>query len=67
MTGSEFRIAVKEAGYTQKQFADVMGVYRTTVAKQFTAKTVDPLWVYALVGIIAKKNVKEINAIISLA
>lgn len=65
MTGQEFEASVKAAGYTQIAFAQEMGVYRTTVAKQFKAKSVDPLWVYALIGLIAEKNVREINTIIS--
>lgn len=53
MTGKEFAVALKAAGYTQKRFAELMGVHRTTVADRFVAETVEPYWVYALAGLIA--------------
>lgn len=60
MTGQEFEAAVKAAGYTQKRFAEKMGVHRTTIAKQYGAETVDPFWVYALAGLIAAKAAGEV-------
>lgn len=67
MTGIEFEQAVKAAGYTQKRFAEIMGVYRTTIANQYQAVEVEPFWVYALAGLIAAKSTKEIADIVSKA
>jgi transcriptional regulator with XRE-family HTH domain len=67
VTGQEFAAAVKAAGYTQKRFAEVMGVHRTTVAERFNAETVEPYWVYALAGLIAGKAAGEVVALVSYA
>ena len=67
MTGNEFEQAVKAAGYTQKKFGEVMGVYRTTIANQYQSAEVEPFWVYALAGLIASKSTKEILDIVSKA
>ena len=67
MTGIEFEQAVKAAGYTQKRFAEIMGVYRTTIANQYQSLEVEPFWVYALAGLIAAKSTKEITDIVSKA
>lgn len=48
MKGFEFRGAIEEAGLTQKEFAEEMGVHRTVIGRQFAAKQVDPYWVYVL-------------------
>jgi transcriptional regulator with XRE-family HTH domain len=53
MTGHEFAAAVKAAGYTQKRFAELLGVHRHTVGERYAADVVEPYWVYALAGLIA--------------
>lgn len=67
MTGQEFAAAVKAAGYTQKRFAEVMGVHRTTIAERFSADAVEPYWVYALAGLIAGKAAGEVAGLVSHA
>ncbi len=67
MTGQEFEQAVKAAGYTQKRFAEIMGVFRTTIARAYQSAEVEPFWVYALAGLIASKSTKEIIDIVSKA
>ena len=67
MTGQEFAGAVKAAGYTQKRFAEVMGVHRTTIADRFNAESVEPYWVYALAGLIAGMAAGEVFDLVSKA
>jgi len=67
MTGEEFATAVKAAGYTQKAFAEVMGVHRTTIADRFNAESVEPYWVYALAGLIAGTAAGEVFDLVSKA
>lgn len=67
MTGAEFETAVKNAGYTQKRFAEVMGVHRTTVADRFKSETVEPYWVYALAGLIAGAAAGEVSSLVAHA
>ena len=67
MTGQEFAAAVKTAGYTQKRFAEVMGVHRTTIADRFNADSVEPYWVYALAGLIAGAAAGEVVELVSKA
>lgn len=67
MTGQEFAAAVKAAGYTQKRFAEIMGVHRTTVAERFTTDSVEPYWVYALAGLIAGVAASEVAELVSHA
>ena len=67
MTGSEFAEAIKAAGYTQKRFAEVMGVHRTTIADRFVAETVEPYWVFALAGLIAGKAATEVHSLVGKA
>lgn len=55
MTGEEFKIAAKSAGYNQGQFAAAMGVHRTLIGRLFAAEEVERHWVYALAGLIATK------------
>jgi len=64
MTGTEFAAAVKAAGYSQKHFAEVMGVHRTTIADRFVAETVESYWVYALAGLIAGNAAKSVVDIV---
>jgi DNA-binding XRE family transcriptional regulator len=67
MTGKEFVVALKAAGYTQKRFAEIMGVHRTTVQRQVDTMAVDPCWVYALAGLIAGKAAGEVAELVSKA
>ena len=67
MTGKEFAAAVKAAGYTQKRFAELMGVHRTTVADRFVAETVEPYWVYALAGLIAGDAAVKVAELVAFA
>lgn len=67
MTGHEFAEAVKAAGYTQKRFADAMGVHRTTIAERFNAAEVEAYWVYALAGLIAGTAATQVAALVARA
>ena len=64
MTGSEFRTALSDAGIKQCEFAEEMGVHRTVIGRQFAAATVEPFWVYALVGLLAARTSKTIAAMV---
>lgn len=65
MKGFEFRGALEEVGLTQKEFAEVMGVHRTVIGRQFAAKQVDPYWVFALGGLLAWRNAKTLTALVT--
>jgi len=67
MTGKEFEAAVKAVGYTQKRFAEIMGVGRTTIARQYEAEVVSPYWVYALAGLISGTAAVEVVSLVSNA
>lgn len=56
---------MKAAGYTQKRFAEIMGVHRTAIARQYKAENVEPAWVYALAGLIASKSANDVVALIA--
>jgi len=64
MTGSEFKAALKAAGYTQAAFALEMGVHRQTVGKQAEAELVDRVWVYALVGLMATRSTEAVMSLV---
>lgn len=65
MLGQEFANALKTAGYTQKAFAEIMNVHRTTVGRCCCAEVeVEPLWVYALAGLVAAKAAGTITALV---
>jgi DNA-binding XRE family transcriptional regulator len=64
MTGKEFEAAVKAAGYTQKRFAEIMGVARTTIARQYEAEEVSPYWVYALAGLLSGEAARKVVALV---
>lgn len=64
MTGNEFRTALQDAGFTQKEFAETMGVHRTLIGRQFAAPEVDPYWAYALAGLLAVRTSKTIAAMV---
>ncbi|MDR5791752.1 helix-turn-helix transcriptional regulator [Caballeronia sp. LP003] len=63
MTGAEFRAALKEAGYSQSSFADLMGVHRNRIIARCKALEVEPYWAYALAGLIAVNAAKKIGNI----
>lgn len=65
MTGSEFKTALKAAGYTQGQFAEAMGVHRTVIGRQCGADAVDRYWIYALAGLIAARESQVIAALVA--
>lgn len=67
MKGHEYEAAVKAAGYTQKRFAEIMGVHRTTIAKQYASETVDTFWVYALAGLIAGNAAGKVVGLVAQA
>lgn len=64
MTGNEFRNAMATAGLKQKDFAETMGVHRTVIGRQFSAKVVDPVWVYALAGLLATQMAKDLTMMV---
>lgn len=64
MTGLEFRGALLEVGLSQKEFAAKMGVHRTVIGRQCNAKFVDPYWVYALAGLQALRQARELTCLV---
>ena len=64
MTGIEFRAALSEHGFTQSEFASIMGVHRTVIGRQFAAKAVGQMWVYALAGLMAARTASSISMIV---
>jgi DNA-binding XRE family transcriptional regulator len=64
MTGAEFKLALKAAGYTQAAFALEMGVHRQTIGKQVEADRVDRVWVYALAGLVAARSTGALMSIV---
>ncbi len=64
MTGIEFRAALSEHGFTQSEFASIMGVHRTVIGRQFAAKVVGQMWVYALAGLMAARTASTISMIV---
>lgn len=65
MTGTEFRAMLAEQGISQGEFASIMGVHRTVIGRQFAAKTVNPVWGYALAGWMAAKTANAITMIVN--
>lgn len=64
MKGTEFRGALVEAGLSQKEFAEEMGVHRSVISRQFAAKEVDPHWVYAFAGLLAVRNARTLTVLV---
>lgn len=64
MKGSEFRAALEAANLQQKEFAEIMGVHRTVIGRQFSAKEVAPCWVYALAGLLATRMAKDLTMMV---
>ena len=65
MNGNEFRAALTEAGVTQKEFAEMMGVHRTVIGRQFGAKEVAPYWGYALAGLLAARTARVVSGLVN--
>lgn len=65
MTGSEFKAALKAAGYNQGQFAQVMKVHRTVIGRQYDLAAVEPVWIYALAGLIAARSAQSVTALVA--
>lgn len=63
MTGEEFKAAIKNAGYNQATFAELMKVHRQTIGAQCQASVVDPYWAYAIAGVVAIKSAASVMAI----
>lgn len=66
MNGSEFKAALKLAGYTQTEFAKIMGVHRETIGKQCHAATVEPCWVMSLSFLMMKQSLYDAMEVITL-
>jgi len=67
VTGVEFKAAIKAAGLNQGEFAEAMGVHRSTIGERFKADTVEPYWVYALAGMIAARSSMQIISFVGHA
>ena len=63
MTGEEFKLAIKAAGYNQATFAELMKVHRQTIGAQCQADVIDPCWAYALAGVIAIESSSVVMSI----
>lgn len=66
MTGTEFNKALKDAGYNQTSFAQLMGVHRTTIVAKCSAEKVEPYWVYALAGLVAAKSSSDVRHLVKM-
>lgn len=64
MTGADFEAAIKKAGYSQRRFAELLGVDRRTIAARCQAEEVDPLFTYAILGVLAEKSVRELVGVV---
>jgi transcriptional regulator with XRE-family HTH domain len=61
MTGREFHDAMKQAGFTQKKFAEAMGVDRGRIVARCAAQQVEQYWIYALAGIVAEQTSVQLS------
>jgi len=66
MTGNDFRVSLEQAGINQKEFADLMGVHRTVIGRQFQAKEVTPYWSFALAGLLATRMAKDLCMMVKI-
>lgn len=66
MTGNELRAALDQAGISQRDFAELMGVHRTVIGRQFQAKQVAHYWAYALAGLIASRMAKDLCMMVKI-
>lgn len=64
MTGTEFKRALKTAGFTQGGFAQEMGVSRSTICKQCAATRVEKYWKFALAGLMAARGAQAVSSIV---
>lgn len=64
MTGSEFEAAIKAAGYSQRKFAELLGVDRKTVGARCQAEEVDPLFAYAALGVLAEQSARQLVVVV---
>ncbi|EIU5018191.1 TPA: hypothetical protein ACGJ68_006802 [Pseudomonas aeruginosa] len=64
MTGQEFELAIKAAGYNQARFAKVMGVHRQTIGSLCQSGEVARYWAYALAGLVASKSARTVASIV---
>ncbi len=64
MTGKEFEEAIKTAGYSQRRFADLLGIDRKTIGARCQADEVDPLFAYAVLGVLAEQSAKQLVAVV---
>lgn len=61
MKGFEFKAQIKEAGYTQERFADIMGVDRTVIIRQGKKDDIDPVWAFAIAGLMAARGLDAVR------
>lgn len=60
MTGNEFRSAIEMAGLTINEFAETMGVHRSTISRIINSdKAIEPYWAYALAGLLSINTYKQ--------
>lgn len=64
MTGQQFELAIKAAGYNQVRFAKVMGVHRQTIGSVCQSGEVPRYWAYALAGLVAAKSARCVTAVV---
>ena len=64
MTGAEFEVAIKTAGYSQRKLAELLGVDRKTSSARCQAAEVDPLFAYAILGILAEQSAKQLVGVV---
>ncbi len=64
MTGAEFEVAIKTAGYSQRKLAELLGVDRKTISARCQAAEVDPLFAYAILGILAEQSAKQLVGVV---
>ncbi len=56
MTGEQFHQYLKEAGCTQEEFANIMGVHRTTIVSKCASKQLETYWIFSLLGFLRAKR-----------
>lgn len=61
MAGTEFNESLKTEGFTQVAFATILDVHRETIANQIKKDEVPCYWVYALVGVVAMNQARQLN------
>ena len=64
MTGAEFEVAIKTAGYSQRKLAELLGVDRKTISARCQAAEVDPLFAYAILGILAEQSARQLVGVV---